>query len=468
MKKTLLKSMLAFAVMFGMASNVAKAEIDNKDNARKGEVYRWESNNPGDYDQLCEPDNGVYGLYTYAADAADWDSQFFLVFADEVLPSGKTVHISFDYKKGDEGAVQFNAQGHANPHTYVNNDGFAPLTCTDDWQTLDTTITTSGEIRTFALNCSMARADGILLLRNILIEVNFEEALATEETEEDECEDLGERPVVELDTVIAPAPKDLLGENEVGGDTVNVAESIFQGRDSRWGGKQFAATTVKYGEDDVYAFYLDTNLVNAWDAQFFVMFDAVSPSAKKAMVLNLEFSTNYSAAGGFNVHNGGNKNAKWGFATPDSAQWTKFTDTVYVYDGVAGGTDSLSCWEFHIGGKAVGQGVVLLHNSAYNVFFRNVDLQIDPEGVEPPAQQPGGEGGQPGGEGGSAVLEAAAVNAFVAGDVLYASEAADVVIYNISGVAVKAAKKVTSLSVSDLKSGLYIAKVGNKAIKFVK
>ena len=71
-------------------------------------------------------------------------------------------------------------------------------------------------------------------------------------------------------------------------------------------------------------------------------------------------------------------------------------------------------------------------------------------------------------QGGSAVNEVAAVNAFVAGDVLYASEAADVVVYNISGVAVKAAKKVTSLSVSDLKSGLYIAKVGNKTIKFVK
>ncbi|MBO7432173.1 MAG: T9SS type A sorting domain-containing protein [Salinivirgaceae bacterium] len=68
----------------------------------------------------------------------------------------------------------------------------------------------------------------------------------------------------------------------------------------------------------------------------------------------------------------------------------------------------------------------------------------------------------------SAVDEVAAVNAFVAGDVLYASEAADVVVYNISGVAVKAAKNVTSLSVSDLKAGLYIAKVGNKTIKFVK
>ena len=68
----------------------------------------------------------------------------------------------------------------------------------------------------------------------------------------------------------------------------------------------------------------------------------------------------------------------------------------------------------------------------------------------------------------TAVEEVAAINAYVADGVLYASEAVDVVIYNISGVAVKVAKNVTTLNVADLKSGLYIAKVGNKAIKFVK
>ena len=68
----------------------------------------------------------------------------------------------------------------------------------------------------------------------------------------------------------------------------------------------------------------------------------------------------------------------------------------------------------------------------------------------------------------TAVAETAAIKAYVANDVLYASEAADVVVYNINGVAVKAAKNVTSLNVADLKAGLYIAKFGNATVKFVK
>lgn len=69
---------------------------------------------------------------------------------------------------------------------------------------------------------------------------------------------------------------------------------------------------------------------------------------------------------------------------------------------------------------------------------------------------------------GTAVSEAAALKAYVAQDVIYASEAADVVVYNVNGVAVKAAKNVTSLNVADLKAGLYIAKFGNATVKFVK
>lgn len=69
---------------------------------------------------------------------------------------------------------------------------------------------------------------------------------------------------------------------------------------------------------------------------------------------------------------------------------------------------------------------------------------------------------------GTAIAEEAAVNAFVANDVLYVSEASDVVIFNVNGVAVKSAKNANSVNVSDLKAGLYIAKVGNNTIKFVK
>ena len=73
-----------------------------------------------------------------------------------------------------------------------------------------------------------------------------------------------------------------------------------------------------------------------------------------------------------------------------------------------------------------------------------------------------------GGEVKPAINEATAIKAYFAGNVLYASEATNMVIYNINGVAVKSVKNAAKLDVSDLKSGLYIAKVGNKTVKFVK
>ncbi|MBO7593898.1 MAG: leucine-rich repeat protein [Salinivirgaceae bacterium] len=191
MRNIILKTIWAIVVVFGIATNDAKAEIDNPQNAKAGEIYRWETNNPNYYDQLCEPDNGVYGLYTFAADQADWDSQFFLVFADAVVPSGTKIHIKFDYRKGEGGAVSFKAQGYADPYSYVNNDGWNTLDCSYEWNTYDDTFLTNGEIRSFGLNCSIAREDGILLLRNIVVEVNGEVAIRTKETDSDAPDDFG-------------------------------------------------------------------------------------------------------------------------------------------------------------------------------------------------------------------------------------------------------------------------------------
>ncbi|MBO4603054.1 MAG: leucine-rich repeat domain-containing protein [Salinivirgaceae bacterium] len=190
MRNIFQKTIWAIVVVFGIATNDAKAEIDNPQNAKAGEIYRWEVNNPNYYDQLCEPENGVYGLYTYAVDQGDWDSQFFLVFADAVVPSGTKIHIKFDYRKGVGGAVSFNAQGHADPHSFVNNDGWNTLDCSYEWNTYDDTFLTNGEIRSFGLNCSIAREDGILLLRNIVVEVNEEVAIKTKETDANVAEGL--------------------------------------------------------------------------------------------------------------------------------------------------------------------------------------------------------------------------------------------------------------------------------------
>jgi hypothetical protein len=54
------------------------------------------------------------------------------------------------------------------------------------------------------------------------------------------------------------------------------------------------------------------------------------------------------------------------------------------------------------------------------------------------------------------------------GDNVVLSAAADINVYNINGALVKDAKAATSLSLADLSKGMYIIKVGQKAIKFNK
>lgn len=88
-------------------------------------------------------------------------------------------------------------------------------------------------------------------------------------------------------------------------------------------------------------------------------------------------------------------------------------------------------------------------------YYKNFDLKIEGKSVWTAYK------------GGSAIAEAATVNAFVANNVLYASEASDIVVYNINGVAVLSAK-ASSLDLNSLKAGLYVAKVNGAAVKFVK
>lgn len=93
------------------------------------------------------------------------------------------------------------------------------------------------------------------------------------------------------------------------------------------------------------------------------------------------------------------------------------------------------------------------------IFFKNFELKIEGNSVWTAYAA----GTTPG----TAISEAASVNAFVANNVLYASEASDIVVYNINGVAVLSAK-ASSLDLNSLKAGLYVAKVNGAAVKFVK
>lgn len=144
-----------------------------------GEDYHPEVNNGND-DRFIEPDSPVFPLHVFETDANDWDSQFFIVISDELLNTGTSVDVRFDYRKFENsGVVKFNAQGHTNPHSYVNNDGWETLEATEEWQTYEGSFEVTSEIRTLAVNASIGRENGTLLLRNIVVKVNNNEVLNT-------------------------------------------------------------------------------------------------------------------------------------------------------------------------------------------------------------------------------------------------------------------------------------------------
>ena len=473
MKKTLL-SMLAVAAMLGTTVNAFAEDIPGAADAKAGDIGRHESTSG--VNEWLKPENGVYGLHTFAADANDWDSQFFIVFSDNLVAAGTPIEVSFEYRKAEgSGVVKFNAQGHANPHAYVNNDGWATLTATEEWQEYSGSFEASGEIRTLAVNASIGREDGTLYLRNIVVNCNYEDAVVTPETTADEAEmEAAPVIVVPVPALIAEVPYDKIGGTTELGDAAFIsreehgrfstealdADSVVR----NCNGAQFFQSTVKYGDDNVFAFRVDTN-DSKWGGtcltQLIVKLESVSSTIApgKQVVLSYTFKTDAinMTAGTFNLLSS-YAGARYGTGGTPTNEWQTKTDTVVVNDSVP-----FTQWEFHLG--------IAKAKINYDVFLKDVNVIVDGKvvlssndltpvagaeikdiAVEPPVS----------------VNEAAAINVYVAREVLYASEAADVVIYNINGVAVKSAKKVTSLNVSDLRSGLYIAKVGNKTIKFVK
>ena len=475
MKNILLKSM-AVASLFAVAATVNAEDIPGAAEAKAGQIGRHEDKSG--VNEWLDPENGVYGIHTFAADENDWDSQFFIVIADENLAKGTPVSIKFDYRKAaGSGEIIFNAQGHRNPHDYSNNDGWDKLTATEDWQTYEADIEVSSEMRTFAVNASIARNNGTLYMRNISIQVNYEDAVVTKTTTADEAV-MEEAPVVEI-----PVAK-LLTEvdyTKIGGDT-DVAGATFISREEHGrfttvkldadsveracGGAQFVQSTVKMGDANVFAFRVDTN-DSKWGGtcltQLFVNLESVSKTiaASKEVILSYDFKTDLvnAAAGTFNLMSSYNTGTYSTGGAPTN-EWQTKADTVVIRDTLA-----FDHWEFHLGKSKPAIN--------YDVFLKSIKViadgkvLINSDDLTPVA---GYEIKDWAGQGGEivAVEEVAAINAYVANGVLYASEAVDVVIYNISGVAVKVAKNVTTLNVADLKSGLYIAKVGNKAIKFVK
>lgn len=476
MKNILLKS-LAVAAMFGAASTAFAGDIPGAATATAGMIGRHET--ASDVNEWVEPANGVYGIHVFAADANDWDSQFFIVFADKNVKSGTPIEVAFEYRKAEgSGVVKFNAQGHADPHAYVNNDGWATLEATEEWTEYTGSFEASGEIRTLAVNASIGREDGTLYLRNIVITVDGDEVVVTKETTEDEAE-LEAAPEIKVEepALIAEVPYD-----KIGGDTAaaSLAKAIFISREEhgrfastprtaadsaanlKANGAQFVQSTVKYGNDNVFAFRVDAN-DETWGGtcltQLLVKLESVSSTiaAGKLVVLSYDFKSDLvnAPSGTFNVLQN-NAQPKYGQGGTPTNEWQTKTDTLLSAEG-------FTTWEFHLG--------MSKPKISYDVFLKNVNVIVDGKVIVSSNDLTPVAGAEIKDVQSSvtpAINEATAIKAYFAGNVLYASEATDMVIYNINGVAVKSVKNAASLNVSDLKSGLYIAKVGNKTVKFVK
>ena len=132
---------------------------------------------------MCEPTDGIYSINLYDEDANDWDSQFFIVIANQELPVGSSISVQFEYRKTEgSGTVQFNSQAHNDPHAYVGNDGWSMLEATEVWQEFQCDFETTIGMRTIAVNASLAREAGTLQMRNIIVEVDREEVVNTEES----------------------------------------------------------------------------------------------------------------------------------------------------------------------------------------------------------------------------------------------------------------------------------------------
>ena len=181
-------STLFLGVLFaGQTFNVCANDIPNASETKQGEIWRHEETSG--INELLNPENGVYGIHTYAEDQNAWDSQFYIIFADEPIRSGTPISVHFEYRKDGEGDVSFNACGFADPHFFVNNDGWGTLEATDEWQVYEDEFETSDDIRAFGVYVSLApHVDGTLLFRNILITVDGVEAVKTMETDADYAE----------------------------------------------------------------------------------------------------------------------------------------------------------------------------------------------------------------------------------------------------------------------------------------
>ena len=128
----------------------------------------------------------------------------------------------------------------------------------------------------------------------------------------------------------------------------------------------------------------------------------------------------------------------------------------YIYDMATGTLSDVSNGNYIFGAAADAAGKRLLTAWSLGEFNTSVFTiyNVDPAGVN------------------DATIGKNGVKIFATDAVLYASEACDVEITALSGAKVAAAKGVTSLDVTALPAGLYVAKAttatGTTTVKFIK
>ena len=359
------KRLMAVASVFSMATSAFAGDIPGAAEAKAGDIGRHET--ASDVNEWVKPENGVYGLHVFAVDENPWDSQFFIVFSDKVVPAGTPIEIKFEYRKAEgSGTVKFNAQGHADPHSYVNNDGWGELEATEDWQEYEAEIEASGEIRTLAVNASIGRENGTLYMRNIVIECNYDEVVVTKKTTADEA-DMEEAPIIEVPEVQEPLitpPSTIVDYAKIG--MADASDSFIWSKQDESG--KYLPKPAKYDDDIVLAFKVDTSAVNHWDVAFHVDLHSITFTDKA--VLSFEYKDDYAVGGTMWWHNGANQRHDGLMPWAGEAQlargmdWLKFEDALVP-------ADSLYEWEIQLGPE--GKKPAL----AFNTFIRNLTLTID-------------------------------------------------------------------------------------------
>ncbi len=191
-----MKKRFLFLLIAMMTAIATYADTPNPTQAKVGQIWRHETTSG--VDELLNPENGVYGLHTFAEDLNSWDSQFLIVIADELIPAGTLVSIYFEYRNGGDGTIIFNANEYSDPNTYVNNNGWGQIEAAGyNWHSFETEFkvgqgddgsapaANAAGIRILAVNASIARDNGTLFMRNIVVKVSGEIAVATKETADD-------------------------------------------------------------------------------------------------------------------------------------------------------------------------------------------------------------------------------------------------------------------------------------------